>query len=201
MEYVSRHVDVCSSSVQLYRRVFNRHWEGATPAPSMEALQQAVPHEGPPAETRAETPAEPPPVDIASLDEEPRCLLGEVRPAAYLSWNHPFRSSWIVPQKVLKSQSAYRDAVFSRRCPVSNSQFPLSLRPQRDCHTSHLRVRHMHGKVGGEGKKAAWRVSSQQHNDSLVPEQSLGRGRADSPHIDPEECLWGASGLPKVGRF
>lgn len=78
MEYVSQYVHVCPSSVQLYRRVFNLHREGAAPgtpapAPALEALQQ----DGHPAEQPAEQSAADP-VDIASLDEEPRYMLGEV---------------------------------------------------------------------------------------------------------------------------
>lgn len=77
MEYVSQHVHVCSSSVQLYRRVFNLHREGATPAPAPEALQQD-------GQQLAEQPAAEP-VDIASLDEEPRYMLGEVSAAILLA--------------------------------------------------------------------------------------------------------------------
>lgn len=60
MEFVTKHVEVCNSSAQLYRRVFNLHREGA-------ALPQQQQHD-------------PPPVPVPEvLDDEPRVMLGGVR--------------------------------------------------------------------------------------------------------------------------
>ncbi|XP_052130693.1 uncharacterized protein LOC113207054 isoform X2 [Frankliniella occidentalis] len=61
LEYVTRHVDVCGSSAQLYRRVFNLHREGAHLGPDAQQQQQE--------QSTAEV--------MADLDEEPRYLLGE----------------------------------------------------------------------------------------------------------------------------